>query len=130
MNDFSVAIFNYVRDVVRERYPGCLVTSAPLNSDRPQLPALTIRFSFPSADEATFSSGGEVFTRTVCDAEAYSGTSAAEARGILALADDAMGRCGFRRSNYTEVANADQTIRRYAIKWRGSVDRDGNVARW
>ncbi len=131
MNDHSTKVFNYLREQVQAKYPECFCTTSPVSSTDSKLPALYVSFTFPSEDTATAdSSGEEVFTRTVCDAEAYSGTSAAEARGILSVADDAMRKCGFRRSNYTEVANADQSIRRYAIKWRCKLDKHGNAAAW
>lgn len=131
MNDYSARIFSYVREAVTEAHKGVFVTSAAFDINEKRLPALLVKFTFPGEDESTIdSSGREVFTRTVCDAEAYSGTSASEARSILATADEAMRRCGFHRTNYTEVPDSDASIRRYAIKWRAKVDRNGNVARW
>lgn len=131
MNDHSTKIFNYVRARVQEAYPECFCTTAEVSSDDVRLPALLMRFTFPSEDETTRdSSNVELWTRTLCDAQAYSGTSEQEARGILAVADEAMGRCGFRRSNYAQVTNADQSVRRYAIKWRAKLDKTGNVAPW
>lgn len=131
MNDHSSKIFNYVRERVTEQYPKCFCTTASVASKDVKLPALKMSFSFPSEDETTRDSSGiEKWTRTVCDAEAYSGTSEQEARAIVAVADEAMARCGFRRSNYAVVPNADQSVRRIAVKWRAKLDASGDVAPW
>lgn len=131
MNDHSTRIFNYVRQEVTKRYPKCTVTSSAINSKDSQLPALLVKFRFPGEDESTRdSSGVELWTRTVVDAQSFSGTSVFEARNILVAADEALARCGFRRSNWTEVSDADPSVRRLAATWRAKLDKSGNVAPW
>lgn len=132
MNDKSNRIFTYIKQQVQAKYPKCFCTTANVSSSDVQLPALYVQFAFPSEDETSIdSSGVELWTRTTCTAESYSGTSAQEAKGILAIADAAMKKCGFSRSNYTEVPNAaDATVRRFSATWRGKVNADGVVARW
>lgn len=131
MNDHSTKIFNYVRSQVQAKYPKCTVTSTPMSTKDLKLPALLVKFRFPGEDESTRdSSGVELWTRTVVEAESYSGTSVFESRNILATADEALARCGFRRSNWTEVADADPSIRRLAATWRAKLDKSGNVAPW
>lgn len=131
MNDHSTRIFNYVRQEVTKRYPKCTVTSGAINSKDSKLPALLVKFRFPGEDESTRdSSGVELWTRTVVGAQSFSGTSVFEARNILVAADEALARCGFRRSNWTEVADADPSVRRLAATWRAKLDKSGTVAPW
>ena len=131
MNDYSVVIFNEVRSAVQAEFPGCFCTTSQTTSDKPKLPALWMCFTFPSVDESTLdSSGEELWTPTVIDAQAYSGTSEREARQIIATADAALRRAGFRRTNYTQVPNADPSIRRIAAKWRAKANADGVIASW
>lgn len=131
MNDYSAIIFNRVRDAVSKKYPKCRCTSSVTAGKKVELPALLVSFAFPSEDtDLADSSGEEVWTRTVCTAEAYSGTSQYEAKGILKTADEAMRSIGFRRSNYTEVPNVDKSVRRFQITWRAKADRHGNIANW
>ena len=132
MNDHSTRIFNYVRDRVHGEFPSCLCTTSPTWGQEESLPALHLSFAFPSGDDETRdSSDTEVWTRTTCDAEAFSGTSAQEDRAILALADQAMGECGFRRSAWHEAPNAaDPSVRRFQATWRARLDASGNAAKW
>lgn len=132
MNDHSNHLFAYVRQEVLKKYPECFCTTANTSGSEVKLPALYMTFTFPSEDETTIdSSGVELWTKTVCVAEAYSGASAQEARGILAVADAAMRKCGLTRSNYSEVPNAaDQTVRRFTATWRGNFNADGVCAKW
>lgn len=131
MNDVSAQVTTHVRARVTAAFPSCLVTSGAVRGQEATLPALLIRFTFPEdVAAARDSSGEEVLTRTVCVAESFSGTSGREAREILAVADDAMRECGFRRSNYTELPDADASVRRYSATWRACVDRDGVTSSW
>lgn len=128
MNDYSVEVFDAVRRAVGETHPGCLCTTGQLVSEDARLPALWMAFTFPG--EYAADSSGEAWTGTVVDAQAYSGTSEREARSIISTVDSCLRRMGFRRSNYTQVPNADPAVRRIAAKWRARVDRGGNVAAW
>lgn len=131
MNDFSTRYLGYVREQVADKFPKCFVTTTPVSAKDSKLPALYVIFSSPSATPGTEdSSGTEAWTRTTVTAEAYSGTSLQEARAIIALADEAFYRLGFRRSNLTEVPNADTSVRRVAATWRASVGADGTTANW
>lgn len=131
MNDFSTTYLGFVRKEVVAKYPRCFVTTSPVSERGAKLPALYVRFASPMATPGTEdSSASEAWTRTRVTAEAYSGTSLQEARGIIALADEAFYRLGFRRSNLTEVPNADASIRRVSATWRASVDADGTTAEW
>ena len=129
MNDYSSVIYNEVKAAVQAEYPRCFCTTASVSSDDSRLPALYLSFSFPYEDESTAdSSGVEKWTHTVVTAEAYSGTSEQEARGIVDAVDARLRRSGFRRSNYTKVPNADPSIRRISATWRGKVNQRGEVA--
>ena len=131
MNDFSAKYTSYVREQVRAKFPSCFVTTAPVNSKDRKLPALYLSYSFPSPTPGTDdSSGSEVWTRTKVVAEAYSGTSVQEAKAIISVADEAFYRLGFRRSNLSEVPNADTSVRRLTATWRASVDASGTAANW
>ncbi len=131
MNDFSARIFTYVRQQVEERYPECFCTTAQVNSTDNNLPALYLDFSFPAIDERTIdSSGEEKWTPTVCEAEIYSSASLQEAKGIAKVADEAMRKCGFRRTSMGTRENADPSIRRMAISWRAQLDASGCAARY
>nr|DAT29555.1 MAG TPA: hypothetical protein [Caudoviricetes sp.] len=131
MNDFSAKYTSFVREQVTAKFPGCFVTTAPVNSKDRKLPALYLRYEFPSPTPGTEdSSGAEAWTRTKVTAEAYSGTSMQEAKSIIAVADEAFYRLGFRRSNLSEVPNADTSIRRVTATWRASVDATGTTANW
>ena len=128
MNDYSLEILAAVRGDVESAHPGCTVTTSAITSEDASLPALWLAFTFPG--EYAADSSGEAWTGTVVDAQAYSGTSEREARAIISTVDSCLRRMGFRRSNYTQVPNADPSVRRIAAKWRARVDRDGNVAAW
>lgn len=129
MNDYSAVIFNEVRDAVAAAFPTCFCTTGDVSSTDTRLPALYMSFAFPGEDEATAdSSGVELWTRTTVTAEAYSGTSEHEARSIIKTVDERLRRSGFRRSNYTQVPNADPSIRRMSATWRAKVNEGGEVA--
>lgn len=131
MNDFSSRVFTFVRNQVEAKYPGCFCTTAQVNSTDKKLPALYMDFSFPDIDTRTIdSSGEEKWTPTVVEAEVYSSTSLQEAKGILKVADEAMRKCGFRRTSMGTRENADPTIRRMAASWRAQLDASGNAARY
>lgn len=131
MNDFSTTYVRYLADRVTARFPSCFVTMSSVGTKDTRLPALYVSFSFPSPTPGTEdSSGREVWTRTSVSAQAFSGTSLQEARAIIEEADAAMYALGFRRSNLTEVPNADMSIRRMAATWRASVDANGTTAAW
>lgn len=131
MNDYSNRLFSYMRQQVVASYPSCFCTTASVQSTDAKLPALYAEFSFPAVDERTVdSSGEEKWTPTVIDAEVYSATSLQEAKGIAKVADDAMRECGFRRTSMGPRENADPTVRRIAISWRGQLDSSGTVAKY
>lgn len=131
MNDFSAKYTSYVREQVVAAFPKCFVTASPVNSKDSKLPALYLAFSCQSPTPGTEdSSGSESWTRTKAVAESYSGTSLQEAKAIIAIADEAFYRLGFRRSNMSEVPNADTSVRRVTATWRASVDAVGTTATW
>ena len=131
MNDFSGRLFAYMRQQVQAAYPSCFCTTATVRSTDIKLPALFAEFSFPAIDERTVdSSGEEIWTPTVIDVEVYSSNSLQEAKGIAKAADDAMRECGFRRTSMGPRENADPTVRRIAISWRGQLDTSGTVAKY
>lgn len=131
MNDFSAKYTSYVREQVAAKFKSCFVTTSPVNSKDKKLPALYLSYTFPSQTPGTEdSSGSESWTRTRVVAEAYSGTSMQEAKAIIAVADEAFYRLGFRRSNLSEVPNADTSVRRVTATWRASVDAMGTTANW
>ena len=131
MNDVSVQVTNHVRARVLAAFPSCLVTTGAVRGQEATLPALLLRFAFPEdVASARDSSGEEVLTRTTCTAEAFSGTSGREARAILVVADDAMRECGLRRSNWSEIPDADPSVHRFTATWRACVDRHGVTSSW
>lgn len=131
MNDFSDRLFSYMRQQVQLSHPSCFCTTAAVESTETKLPALFAEFSFPEVDARTVdSSGEELWTPTVIDAEVYSSTSLQEAKAIAKAADEAMRECGFRRTSMGPRENADPTVRRIAISWRGQLDASGTVARY
>lgn len=131
MNDKSNEILSLVRKELKKSYPDLLVTTRTLSDPEAHFPTLYVRFSFPSATPGTRdSSDVEKWTRTRCVADAYSRTSLQEAKGIIAVMDAEMGRLGFSRSNWTEVATADASVSRVQATWRASVNASGDVARW
>lgn len=127
MNDYTTEIFNSVREGLTASRPALFVTAGPVTGEDIKLPAMRVTFSFAGEAEAD-SSGEEVWTETVVEAEAFSGTSAFEARSIIGETDRLLRRMGFRRSNLTQVPNADPSIRRVSAKWRALVGRRGEVA--
>ncbi len=131
MNDFSGRVFTFVRQQVEKASPSCFCTTAQVNSTDSKLPALYMSFSFPAVDERTIdSSGEEKWTPTVCEAEVYSSASMQEAKAIAKAADEAMRKCGFRRTSMGPRDNADPSIRRIAVSWRAQLDASGTAARY
>lgn len=131
MIDKSNEILSLLKKPLLAKYHKLTITTVQLSDQKADFPALYVKFSFPSELPGTHdSSGVEKWTRTKCVAEAYSRTSMQEAKGIIALMDTEMSKLGFSRSNWTEVPNADASIRRIQATWRGAVNRSGDVAAW
>lgn len=127
MNDWTTVIFNQLREGMAASYPKLFATTGTIPDKDVKLPALRVTFSF-AGESGADSSGEEVWTETVVEAQSFSGTSDFESRSIMGEADRLMRRMGFRRSNFTQLPNADPSIHRYQAKWRALVGKRGDVA--
>lgn len=129
MNDFEAPIFDALADALGELYDGITVVSADLPST-PRFPTVSLNMVDASPDERT-SETLDMEPRTVCvfEAQVYSNVSRRQAKAIAKSCDELMASWGWRRTTFERVPPADKTIERYVVRWRGSVDADGMVAR-
>lgn len=131
MNDVSLDVMDVVEPALSKRFPGILVTTAKVSEKNKRFPVFYAVFSFPEPTPDTRdSSGTEKWTRTRLVGTAYSRTSLAEAASIINVADEVLGGLGFSRSNWTEVPDADSSIRRIQATWLASASANGEVAAW
>ena len=130
MHDFEGAIFTALADGLESLFDGITVVSEDLPGTELRFPVVQLRCVDSYPDERTAESGDmEVRTVQLYEAQVYSNRSRSEAKAIAKAADSLMTAWGWRRTSLTPVDGADRTIRRFAVRWRGSVDVDGLVGR-
>lgn len=129
MNDFEAPIFDALADALGELYDGITVVSAD-KPGTPEFPTVQLIMTEAVPDERAAESG-DMEPRTICtfEAQAYSNVNRRQAKAIAKSCDELMASWGWRRTTFERVPPADKTIERYVVRWRGSVDADGRVAR-
>lgn len=129
MHDFEAPIFSALADALDAQVPGITVVSEH-RSGTPRFPVVWFRLIDSTPDARSAESGdSEPRTVEVWEAQVYSNRSRREAKNIAMACDALMESWGWSRTAFVPVDGEDQTIRRFAVRWRGSVGADGQVAR-
>lgn len=129
MHDFENAVYDELATRLEAQFEGLTLVTTDLPGE-PTFPVAQFRPIDYVPDASSAESGDpEVRTVTVWELQAYSNRSRREAKQIAVAADALMSSWGWQRTTLAPVESQDRTIRRFAVRWRGSVDADGYVSR-
>ena len=130
MHDFEPQLFDALANALEAQVPGVTVVSEDLPSTEPRFPVVQFRLLDATPDARSAESGDmEPRTVVVWEAQVYSNRSRREAKNVAMACDALLASWGWRRTSFSQVDGQDRTIRRFAVRWRGSVGADGQVAR-